>query len=141
MKKKSQTDKSKFQSHPAIKSVKSLESFYKTKYNLPYINLKERIKFEEIRKKKYPNYGSLHLTKKIDLVDDSELKNAIKEEIKDINIKHERGGKDIQSSKLELLQDLEYITDIIMLKQIQIEENDKVIEDKIRLNNLKEKLF
>ena len=141
MKKKSQTDKSIFQSHPAIKSVKALESFYKTKYNLPYINLKERIKFEEIRKKKYPNYGSLHLTKKIDLVDDPELKNAIKEEIKDINIKHERGGKDIQRSKLELLQDLEYIADIIMLKQIQIEENDKVIEDKIRLNNLKEKLF
>ena len=141
MKKKSQTEKSNFKNHPAIKSVKSLESYFGKKYNLPYLNLKERIKVEEIRKKKYPNYQSLHFQKKLDFIDDSELKTAIKEEIKDLNVKYERGGKDIYRTKVEILKELEYIIDIIILKQIQKEENEKDIEEETRLNNIKEKLF
>ena len=65
MKKKSQIEKSNFKNHPAIKSVKSLESFFAKKYNLPYLNLKDRMKFEEIRKKKISQLRIPSLKKKI----------------------------------------------------------------------------
>ena len=67
MKKKSQNEKSNFKNHPAIKSVKSLESYFGKKYNLPYLNLKERIKVEEIRKKKISQLSVPSLSKKIRL--------------------------------------------------------------------------
>jgi hypothetical protein len=48
-----------------IKNIKSLESFFKSEYKIPCLDFKVRIKCEEIMKKKYPNYSSLSLTKKL----------------------------------------------------------------------------
>ena len=147
MKKKSEAeeiDLKDIQYQQVIKSVKSVESYFNLKYNKPYLNWKNINNIELLRKKKYPNYESLKLEKKLELIKETNLKNAIKKEIEEINSNYSKGGKYKIQTKLELFKEINYITDVIILKEIQ--EEEEIIEkglnqEKAKLNNLKKELL
>ena len=120
-----------------IENKKSVESYFKSKYNVPYLNWKTINNIELLRNQKYPNYESFKYEKKLELIRETNLKKAIRQEIGEINSKYSRGGP-----KVELFKDILNIMDIIILKEIQLEENDKTLkEEKIKLNNMKKDLL
>ena len=66
-----------YNSESIVKNIQSLEAFFKSKYNIPILGWKERVKYEEIMKKRYPNYSSFSFTKKKQIIQNSELKAAL----------------------------------------------------------------
>ena len=115
-----------------IKNIKSLESFFKSEYKIPCLDFKERIKCEEIMKKKYPNYSSLSFTKKLEIVHNTKIKSLIQEEIKNLNSLYETGGK----GKVDQLEEIKGLIEIIILKEIQLEiyEKNKLDNDEKKIN-------
>ena len=120
--------------HLVIKDTKSVEAYFKKKYNLPLLTLQEKQKLIEIRNKKHPNYQNLKYFKKIEYIQNIEIKNAIKNENKDINLYYREGGKMIPQSKIDII-------DLIILKEIQKEKHENEVKEKEKFTNLKEQLF
>ena len=110
-----------YNSESIVKNIQSLEAFFKSKYNIPILGWKERVKYEEIMKKRYPNYSSFSFTKKKQIIQNSELKAALEDEIKFINSLYTTGGE----GKIEKMKDLEKIIEVIILKEIQLEIHQK----------------
>ena len=115
--------------HSVIKNVKALEQFFKSNYNVLSLTCKEFEILEKIRDKKIPNYKSKKLMEKLKYISHTELSTAIKEEIKQWNDLHSRGGKDEFQSKKDFLHDIDELVNIIILKEIQ-KENIKKHEKK-----------
>ena len=141
MKQKDQSKHSNYNYHLVIKDKKSVESFFKSKYKLPFLTVATKNNLIELRNKIYPNYESLKYFKRLEHIRDNELKKAIKDEIKDVNLFYKEGGRIISQSKIDII-------DLIILKEIQKEEHEKNLkEEKNKINenkkqnNLKEELF
>ena len=141
MKKKAQETKSNFNYHLIIRDKKSVEAYFKSKYNLPFLTKEEKNKLIELRNEKYPNYESLKYYKRLEYISNIEIKKAIKDENKDINLFYKEGGRIISQSKIDII-------DLIILKEIQKEDHEKNLkEEKNKINenkkqnNLKEELF
>ena len=84
-------------------------------------------------KKKYPNYSSLSFTKKLEIVHNAKIKSLIQEEIKNLNSLYETGGK----GKVDQLEEIKGLIEIIILKEIQLEiyEKNKLDNDEKKINN------
>ena len=141
MKKKSQPKQTNYNYHLVIRDKKSVESFFKSKYKLPFLTTTTKNNLIEIRNSIYPNYLSLKYYKRLEYIHDNGIKNAIKDENKDVNLFYKEGGRIISQSKIDII-------DLIILKEIQKEEYDKSLkEEKNKVNenkkqiNLKENLF
>ena len=140
MKKEIKTKKTNSYYHSVIKNQKSLEIFFKSKYNIPILTYKEYNECEKIRDQKIPNYESKKLMEKLGYIIDTNLTIAIKEEIKEMNYLHSKGGIDAPISKKDFLKDIDELVNIIILKEIQ-KENIQKYEKKTTIYNFKEKLF
>ena len=82
--------------------------------------------------KKYPNYSSLSFTKKLEIVHNTKIKSLIQEEIKNLNSLYETGGK----GKVDQLEEIKGLIEIIILKEIQLEiyEKNKLDNDEKKIN-------
>ena len=141
MKKKAQETKSNFNYHLIIRDKKSVEAYFKSKYNLPLLTKEEKNKLIELRNEKYPNYESLKYYKRLEYISNIEIKKAIKDENKDINLFYKEGGKIVPQSKIDII-------DLIILKEFQIKKHEKdlkeiknSIKEKEKSENLKQELF
>ena len=141
MKKKTQETKSNFNYHLIIRDKKSVEAYFKSKYNLPLLTKEEKNKLIELRNEKYPNYESLKYYKRLEYINNIEIKKAIKDENKDINLFYKEGGKIVPQSKIDII-------DLIILKEFQIKKHEKdlkeiknSIKEKEKADNLKQELF
>ena len=139
MKKEIKTKKTNSYYQSVIKNQKSLEIFFKSKYNLPILTYKEFNECEKIRDQKIPNYKSKKLMEKLEYIIDTNLTRAIKEEIKEMNYLHRQGGN-MSVSKIDFLKDIEELVNIIILKEIQ-KENIKYYEKKTTIYNFKKNYF
>ena len=124
-----------------IRDKKSVETYFKRKYNLPLLTSEQKKNLIEIRNNKYPNYENLKYFKRVEYIKNIEIKKAIKDENKDINLFYREGGKIISQTKIDII-------DLIVLKEIQKEKHDndlkeelKMIKEKAKIKNIKEKLF
>ena len=120
--------KSKSKDISIIENIRSLETFFKSEFKLPFMNWKDRVKYDKIFQKKYPNYKSLNFTKKLGIINNAKLKQIIQEEYKRINSLYEKGGE----GKIEQIKDLENIIEIVIIKEIQLELEQK---NKNKINN------
>ena len=103
---------------------------FKSKYNLPLLTKEEKNKLIELRNEKYPNYESLKYYKRLEYINNIEIKKAIKDENKDINLFYKEGGKIVPQSKIDII-------DLIILKEFQIKKHEKDLKE-IK-NSIKEK--
>ena len=122
----------KIKDNSIIKNIKSLESFFKSEYDIPSLDWKERIKCEEIMKKKYPNYSSFPFTKRLGIIKNPKLKSLIQDEIKKINSIYKSGGE----GKREKIEDITKFIEVIILKEIQQELFQKKINNNNNNNNI-----
>ena len=113
--------KSKSKDISIIENIRSLETFFKSEFKLAFMNWKDRVKYDKIFQKKYPNYKSLNFTKKLGIINNAKLKQIIQEEYKRINSLYEKGGE----GKIEQIKDLENIIEIVIIKEIQLELEQK----------------
>ena len=131
-----------FNYHLVIKDQKSIELYFKSKHNISFLTLEEKNNLIQLRKNKYPKYESLKYYKRLEFILDVGLKDAIKDENKDINLFYRGGGKMIPQEKIDII-------DLIVLKELQKEEYEKKVkeeqnkakEEKEKLNKLKEELL
>ena len=124
MKKKTEsTKKDNFNYHSVIRGQKSIENYFLKKYKVPYLKEDAKEKIIEIRDKIFPNYKSLKYFKKIELFKELGLKNAMKDEIKDIKIFSRNGDRLVPEEKLQII-------DLIILKDIHKENLKKIEEEK-----------
>ena len=130
-----------FNFHLVIKDKKSVEIYFKSKYNLPLLTLQEKKKLIEIRNNKYPTYEKLKYYRRLEYIGNIRIKNAIRDETKDINLFKREGGKIVPQSMIDVI-------DLIVLKEIQrekheneLKEQKKIKKEKEKLKNLKEQLF
>ena len=141
MKKKPEEKKSNFNYHLVIRDKKSVETYFKSKYNLPFLTKEEKNKLIELRNKKYPNYESQKYYKRVEYINNMEIKKAIRDENKDINLFYKEGGRMVSQSKIDII-------DLILLKELQVIKYEKelkelknLIKEKEKSNNLKKELF
>ena len=120
--------KSKSKDISIIENIRALETFFKSEFKLPFMNWKDRVKYDKIFQKKYPNYKSLNFTKKLGIINNAKLKQVIQDEYKRINSLYEKGGE----GKIEQIKDLENIIEIVIIKEIQLELEQK---NKNKINN------
>ena len=132
---------SNFNYHLVIRDKKSVETYFKRKYNLPLLTSEQKKNLIEIRNNKYPNYENLKYFKRVEYIKNIDIKKAIKDENKDINLFYREGGKIISQTKIDII-------DLIVLKEIQKEKHDndlkeelKMIKEKAKIKNIKEQLF
>ena len=120
--------KSKSKDISIIENIRSLETFFKSEFKLAFMNWKDRVKYDKIFQKKYPNYKGLNFIKKLGIINNAKLKQIIQDEYKRINSLYEKGGE----GKIEQIKDLENIIEIVIIKEIQLELEQK---NKNKINN------
>ena len=100
MKKTTQKKNNNFNYHMVISDKTSIENFFKSKYGLPFLNVKEKKHLIELRKNKFQFYDPLD--NNLTYISNKEIYNALKDEMKDYKT-FLRDKKQIPKERIELI--------------------------------------